>query len=91
MPSPVSRIAPKPRLNHYSNWSRRVLLDNTLILQVHPELSRNLSVHRGVVFQDLLFSADTHHQSCGNVRRSSLESCLLVLSAFRIPPEAGRS
>jgi len=44
-----------------SNWSRCVLLDQILTLQVRPELSRNLSLHRGVVFQDLMFSADTDH------------------------------
>src|ERR1700757_1245977 len=39
-----------------SKWSRCVLFDEILALQIRPELSRNFSLHRGVVFQDLMFS-----------------------------------
>src|SRR4029450_4576610 len=56
------------RPGYDSNWSRCVLLDQILTLQVRPELSRNLSLHRGVVFQDLMFSTDSDHQGCGYIR-----------------------
>src|ERR1700756_1093385 len=69
-----------------SNWSRCVLLDQILTLQVCPELSRNLSLHRGVVFQDLTFSADTDHQGRGNIGRGRK----LERSRSQIDPMIGR-
>src|SRR5205807_8591174 len=58
-----------------SNWSRCVLLDQILTLQVRPELSRNLSLHRGVVFEDLTFSTNSNHQGCSNIRRGRKLQC----------------
>jgi hypothetical protein len=47
--------------NLNSNGNRCILFDQILTLQVRPELSRNFGVHRGVVFQYLMFSADADH------------------------------
>src|SRR6266404_3173942 len=84
-PSQLSRhVSIRPGSD--SNWSRCVLLDEILTLQVRPELSWNLSLHRGVVFQDLMFSADADHQGCGNIRRGRKLQC----SRSQIDPMIGR-
>jgi hypothetical protein len=75
------------RLGSASGWRRCVLLDQILTLQVPPEFSRNLRLHRGVVFQDLMFSADTDHQGCGNIRRGRKLQC----GRSQIDPVIGRN
>src|SRR4030088_1584493 len=52
-----------------SGGKRRVLFDELALLQLRPELRRDLDLHGAVVSDDLLLAGGTDNQGRGDIRR----------------------
>ena len=68
----------QPRTIGFSFSSRRrcILFDQSLRFQFGPEFTRNVGLHRGIVSENLLFTAGADYQSCSyGGCRSELKRC----------------
>jgi hypothetical protein len=60
----------------FSSRGRCILFDQSLRFQFGPEFSGNVGLHRGIVSENLLFTAGADYQSCSyGGCRSELKRC----------------